>query len=168
MAEPGDAIETAGAPDAGGLAATGRAAQQLREKVLLSWTVSLVRRDGVLKPLVAIGVMAGVLALGAYLYANALLVAVGAVIFFLATADYFFPMRFWLTEEAAFRRTVFGTRFIRWSKIRRCYLDDKGIKLSPLEGRSRSEALRGLFLYFGDNRDELVEAVRNLAPADRA
>jgi hypothetical protein len=136
-------------------------------EVVLSWSVSLAGREGVTKTLGALVVMVGILALGAYLYGNVLLVTVGAVIFFLATAEYFFPMRFWLTEEAAFRRTVFGTKFIRWSRIKHCYLDDKGIKLSPLEGPSRTEAFRGLFLYFGNNRDELVEAVRDLAPGER-
>ncbi len=136
-------------------------------EVVLSWSVSLAGREGLAKTLGALTAMVGVLALGAYLYGNLLLVAVGAAIFFLATAEYFFPMRFWLTEEAAFRRTVFGTRFIRWSKIKHCYLDDKGIKLSPIEEPSRTEAFRGLFLYYGKNRDELVEAVRNLAPRDR-
>ena len=137
------------------------------QDVVLSWSVSLAGREGLAKTLGALTAMVGVLALGAYLYGNVLLVTIGAAIFFLATAEYFFPMRFWLTEEAAFKRTIFGTKFIRWSKIKHCYLDDKGIKLSPLEGPSRAEAFRGLYLYFGDNRDELVEAVRNLAPRDR-
>jgi hypothetical protein len=136
-------------------------------EIVLSWTVSLAGRENLVKTLAALAAMTGVLALGAYLYGNVLLVTIGALIFFLATAEYFFPMRFWLTEEAAFRRTVFGTKFIRWSNIRHCYLDEKGIKLSPLKGPSRMEAFRGLFLYFGKNRDELVEAVRNLAPRDR-
>jgi hypothetical protein len=135
--------------------------------VLLSWTVSLVRKGGLLKPVVALAVIGGILALGAYLYRDALLVLFAATVFFLATADYFFPMRFWLTREAAFRKTFFGTKFIRWTKVKLCYLDDKGIKLSPLEKRSRAEALRGLFLYFGDNRDELVETVRNLTSGNR-
>jgi hypothetical protein len=135
--------------------------------VVISWSVSLAGREGMAKTLGALAAMVGVLVLGACLYRNVLLVTIGAAIFFIATAEYFFPMRFWLTEEAAFRRTIFGTKFIRWSNIKHCYLDEKGIKLSPLEGPSRTEAFRGLFLYFGDNRDELVEAVRNLAPQDR-
>ncbi len=136
-------------------------------EVQLSWSVSLAGCGGVLRPVVVLTVMTCVLALGAYLYGDVVLVSISAGIFFLATADYFIPMRFWLTGEAAYRRTIFGTKFIRWSKVRHCYLDEKGIKLSPLEKPSRVEISRGLFLYFGDNRDELVETVRNLAPRDR-
>ena len=136
-------------------------------EVLMSWKVSLATGDGLFKTIVAITVIAVVLALGAYLYQNALLVILSAMIFFLATADYFFPMRFRLTREAAYRSTLFGTKFIRWSKVKHCYLDEKGIKLSPLEKPSRAESSRGLFLYFGDNRDELVETVRNLSSSDR-
>jgi hypothetical protein len=160
MAKPDKAIETEHAE-------TGTAGEGRADEVLLSWAVSLVRKGGLLKPVVTIALIAAVLILGAYLYRDVLLVAFAAVIFFLATADYFFPMRFWLTREAAYRRTIFGTKFIRWSRVNRCYLEDKGIKLSPLTGPSRAEALRGLFLYFGDNRDELVETVRNLSPSNR-
>ena len=138
-------------------------AGETRRQVLISWKVSLVLKDGLLKPAVAVGVMACVLALGSYLYRDVVLVSISAGIFFLATADYFIPMRFWLTDEAAYRRTIFGTKFMRWSNVKHCYLDGKGIKLSPLSEPSRAEALRGLFLYFGDNRSELVETVRNLA-----
>ena len=138
-----------------------------KQEVLLSWKVSLVGKDGILKPLVAITIIVLVLILGAYLHRDILLVSIAAGIFFLATADYFIPMHFWITGEAAYRRTVFGTKFMRWSNVKHCYLDDKGIKLSPLVNASRAEAFRGLFLYFGDNRDELVETVRNLAPGDR-
>ena len=137
------------------------------QEKLLSWKVGLAGSEGLLKPVVAVALICGVLALGAYLYGDVVLIAVSAGIFFLATADYFIPMHFWLTSEAAYRRTIFGTKFIRWANVKHCYLDDKGIKLSPLEKPSRAEALRGLFLYFGDNRDELVEAVRNLSSADR-
>jgi len=136
-------------------------------EVLMSWRVGLASRDSLLKPLAAVFLMACVLALGAFIYRDVVLVSISAGILFLATADYFIPMRFWITREAAFRRSIFGVKFIRWSNVKHCYLDSRGIKLSPLESQSRSEAFRGLFLYFGDNRDELVETVRNLAPRDR-
>lgn len=161
MARPDNVIEAGVAPKA-----SNREAQQKEEDILLSWSVSLVRKDSLLKPLVAVALIACVLALGAYLYRDALLVCFAGVVFFLATADYFYPMRFWLTREAAYRRTFYGTKFIRWSKVKRCYLEDKGIKLSPFDEPSRAEGVRGLYLYFGDNRDELVETVRTLSSAD--
>ena len=158
MAKQGSAIEPT--------AEDGIAGESGRE-ALLSWSVSLAAKEGMHKLVISLSVIVGVLVLGGYLYRDVLLVSISAGIFFLATADYFIPMKFWLTREAAYRRTIFGTKFIRWSNVKHCYLDDKGIKLSPVAQRSRSEALRGLFLYFGDNRDELVEAVRDLAPSDR-
>jgi hypothetical protein len=139
----------------------------LAPEVLMSWRVSLAARDGLLRPFAALTIIICVLVIGAYMYRDTVLVSVSACILFLATADYFLPMRFWLTREAAFRRTIFGTKFMPWSKVKHCYLDEKGIKLSSLEKQSRSEAMKGLFLYFGDKRNELVEAVRNLAPANR-
>ena len=131
--------------------------------ILLSWRVNLSSRNGFVKSGLALCTMLAILAVGALLYDNLVLVLISAGIFFIATADYFFPMKFWITSEAAYRRTIFGTKFIRWSKVVHCYLDDKGVKLSPLAKPSRAEAFRGLFLYFGDNRNELVETVRNLS-----
>lgn len=136
------------------------------DKTVLSWKVSLVGMDAWYRPLIAVLIVVGVLAMGTYLYGDVILISVSAGILFLATADYFFPMRFQITREAAYRRTIFGTRFIRWTNVKHCYLDEKGIKLSPLEKPSRAEVFRGMFLYFGDSgkkRDELVETVRRLA-----
>lgn len=53
---------------------------------------------------------------------------------------------------------------IKWANVKRCYLDDFGVKLSPLDRVSRVEAFRGVYLRFGDNQNEVIEAVKALRP----
>lgn len=51
---------------------------------------------------------------------------------------------------------------IKWENVKRCYVDDLGVKLSPLDRASRIEAFRGVYLRFGDNQDAVIEAVKSL------
>jgi hypothetical protein len=57
---------------------------------------------------------------------------------------------------------IFKTSEIKWTSVKRCYLDDFGVKLSPLDRKSRLEAFRGVYLRFGDNQNQVIETVKSL------
>ncbi len=82
-----------------------------------------------------------------------------------ALAEFLFPMRFEIGLESAICRTVFKKAEIPWSRVKTCYLDDCGVKLSPLEPGSRLEAYRGVYLRFADNREQVIEAVKAMRAA---
>jgi hypothetical protein len=77
-------------------------------------------------------------------------------------ADFLFPVRYEINERGASVRTLLGRTFIEWERVRKYYLDDHGIKLSPLIKPGRLEAYRGVYLKFGSRRDEITEAVRRI------
>jgi hypothetical protein len=81
-----------------------------------------------------------------------------------ALSDFLFPVTFILTSTQDSARTVFGRRVIEWKSVKKVYVDDRGVKLSPLGTRSRLEAYRGVYLYFGDNREAVLAAVSELRP----
>jgi hypothetical protein len=88
-----------------------------------------------------------------------------ATIMLASTADFIFPVKFRVDADGVECSTVFKRTTIQWSQVRRCYLDDEGVKLSPLAQASRLEAFRGVYLRFNNNRDEVVESVKRLRGA---
>lgn len=77
-------------------------------------------------------------------------------------ADFLFPVTYIISEDKAECRMLFKSAEIRWKNVRRCYLDDFGIKLSPLGRRTRLEAFRGVYLRFSHNDQQVTEAVQSL------
>ena len=79
----------------------------------------------------------------------------------LACAEFFFPIHYRLSSEGIRARNLLSWRKLTWDRVRACYLDQHGIKVSPLGRRSRLETYRGIYLWFGDgNREQVTEAVR--------
>jgi hypothetical protein len=81
-------------------------------------------------------------------------------------ADFLFPVTYTITTTRVTVSTRAGKRIIAWKDVRKCYLDDFGVKLSPLRIQSRLEAYRGVYLRFGDKRKEVIEAVERLRSKD--
>lgn len=77
-------------------------------------------------------------------------------------ADFLFPIRYIITSQSAICLMPFKKAEIRWSDVKRCYLDNMGVKLSPFDRTSRLEAFRGVFLRFSDNKEQVIEVVRSL------
>ncbi|MGC8864059.1 MAG: hypothetical protein ACP5R5_14980 [Armatimonadota bacterium] len=75
-------------------------------------------------------------------------------------ADFLFPVTYEITPKGVVCRMLLKQAEITWPEVRRCYLDDYGIKLSPLERPSRLEAFRGVYLRFAGNKEQVIEAVR--------
>ena len=129
--------------------------------MVLRWQVHLAREQPRKLAVVVAAVSASALLayawVGNVIFAAAMIVAVLG-----ALSDFLFPVTYTLTLTQASASTPVGKRVIAWKDVRKCYLDDFGVKLSSLKRRSRLEAYRGVYLRFGDNREEVLEAVRRL------
>lgn len=130
------------------------------ESVNLTWSVHRLRENPrglvLLVPALALTFWAGASLLGWAIG----LAAVGVLV--AATGDYFFPVRFTLTEKRAVSQCLIARQEIEWVKVKRALLAEDGVKLSPLGFASRLEAFRGVFLRFNNNRDEVLQAVEQL------
>jgi len=128
--------------------------------LVLGWTVHLARLYPT-KLACSIAMIVGVTFVG--YWAVGWLGSIAVLLLMIATlADFLFPMTFELTSEGATCKMLLKSASISWTDVKRCYLDDFGVKLSPLGRRSRLEAFRGVYLRFGDNQDEIIEAVKTL------
>jgi len=132
------------------------------EEIVLRWRVHPAREEP-RKLMVVVGVLAAVAAL-AYFWVGSVFFAVVMVFAVCGMlADFLFPTTYTITKTHVVASTSGITkRVIAWSDVKRCYIDDFGIKLSPLNRKSRLEAYRGVYLRFGDFKDEVVETVKKL------
>ena len=134
------------------------------EKTTLVWKVHLLREHPAKTLLIAPVVLGSLLACY-FIFHNLLPMVVVAFLFMSALAEFLFPIRYELDEKGASSRTLLGRTFIEWDRVKKYYLDDRGIKLSTLEKQGRLEAYRGIYLRFGKNREKVTEAVRRLRDA---
>ncbi len=124
----------------------------------LQWTIHLARRQPARAlaalVIVAAGAWAAAVAfrgLWAGILAAALLVA--------AIGDFLFPVSYILDAEGARARGLVMRRQMAWGRVRRVVRDGLGVKLSPLPRPSRLEAYRGIYLWFENNADEVMEFI---------
>lgn len=87
-----------------------------------------------------------------------------AVIFALTSSlgEFLFPVTYEITPSKVVCKMLFKRLEIKWSQVKKCYLDDEGIKLSTIGRPSRLEAFRGIYLRFNGNRDRVIEAVKQV------
>lgn len=81
------------------------------------------------------------------------------VLLWLATREYWLPMRYYVNEQGAGVRYLGAAFDIAWERVRFVTVMADGVKLSGLPPSSRLEPFRGVFLRFADNREEVLEAI---------
>lgn len=143
---------------------------KIKEEPVLTWSVHLAQ-DSPKRMLIALLCLISTAIAGYFIMsrfgsaAGMLGGAVGAFAILSSLSDYLFPLRYEITRDHATCRRLMGITQIEWKDVKRCYLDDLGIKLSPLIRKSRLEAYRGVYLRFGpDNKDKIIEIVKSLRP----
>ena len=139
------------------------------DETALCWSVHLLRRLPRRLPKIGIAV-AGALVLGLCFFHSLWLALLPVLALVLSLSEYLFPIRYTLTSQSARSQNGLTVLEIRWADVRRAYLTDEGVKLSPLRAKnSRFEALRGVYLRFDDgNREAVIAAIRQLLPREDA
>lgn len=135
--------------------------------MILTWKVHLLR-DNPKKLLLVIPIFMLTMIICYATFHSFFYMAVAALLFIIALNDYLFPVRYEITEHAAASFAVFAKSRIEWGSVRKYYIDDTGIKLSPFENQTRLEAYRGVYLRFGSHKDEVTAAVRRMRDEHRS
>ena len=134
---------------------------------ILAWKVHLLREEPKKALLIAPVVLVG-LVVSYFLFHSLLFPAVAMLMFASALSEYLFPIRYEITSTGATARTMVGRTAVGWDRVKKYYVDDRGIKLSTLPTAGRLESYRGVYLRFGGSRDEVIEAVRRMRDATRS
>lgn len=131
-------------------------------RAVLIWRVHLAADDpGRAVLVVAAACTAAMLCQSLFL--NWLFSAFSCLVLLGATAEFLFPIHFRLDESGAEMRNLHNWRRIAWVDVKKAYLLEDGVKLSPLAVPSRLEHFRGVFLRFGEgegSRESVLTAVK--------
>ncbi len=132
--------------------------EEQANRYALQWKVHLLRRY----PRKAWGAAGAMLIAGMLVAVAFRSVGMGlltVVLLWLATREYWLPVRYTIGEKGAGVR-YFGAVFdITWDRVKYVTVHPDGVKLSPLPPRSRLEPFRGVYLRFADNREQVLEAI---------
>lgn len=135
-----------------------------KDEVVLRWQVHLAKEE----PRKLFVVIAAIVAMAALACVWIGPIGVIATAFMLAGAlsDFLMPTTFVITTTQVSASTIVGKRIMAWKDVKKCYVTDDGVKVSPLPRASRLEAYRGVYLLFGDHKQEVLDAVARLKPND--
>jgi hypothetical protein len=75
-------------------------------------------------------------------------------------ASFFFPTTYELSPNKIKVKFFINTRETEWGKYRSFYVDKNGVLLSPFAKPSRLENFRGIYLRFEQNKDEVVDFIK--------
>lgn len=126
------------------------------------WRVHLARQQPERLPVVLL-VLVGAPVLGLWLMGHWLFALAALWMVFSATADYLLPVRYELNTEGV-RQKGWSPRVMRWEKVKRVVWGEQGVLLSPFAQPSRLDAFRGVFLWYGDQPDEVRAWVERYCP----
>lgn len=140
------------------------------ETDVLEWEVHLARTEPA-----RVAVVAGAALLSAglcfFLFRNWVFAGFCVLALVGATSEFLLPIRYRLDAEGAEMRNLHNWRRIAWTEVKKAYLLEDGIKLSPLGVRTRLEPFRGVFLRFGaepGTQHQVLAAVRRFRDAVRS
>jgi len=139
-------------------------ATTVEDQAVLTWTVHLARTQPA-KAAVSVAFVCATTVLG-WMLVGPFVGGLAAAALTASLADFLLPVRYVISRDKASVKMIGKSLEIKWQDVKRCYLDESGVKLSPLDRVSRLEAFRGVYLRFADNKDEVIEAVKSLRARD--
>jgi len=88
------------------------------------------------------------------------------LVFLISLSPVLFPTRFTLNNNEIKVKRILETKR-SWSRFRGFYWDNNGVQLTTFTHSSRLDAYRGLFLKFSDNKDEVLDFIKeHLTPVN--
>ena len=126
---------------------------------VLEWVSHPARRN--MKVTISVSLFLAVLIFLVYVLTYSIFFTVLAIIILYASlAAFYFPTRYRLDSEKIAVKTMTQTLHKNWSQYRSYYPDKNGVLLSPFVRPSRLENFRGLYIRFGDNREEVTSFIK--------
>ena len=132
----------------------------------LSWVSHpFVRSTG--KSIIAVSAVTVSLFFGAWYMESIVFGALAGLVMFGSLAKFFLPTKYTFDSEGVTVKTTTQTYTRPWSMFRSFYTDKNGVLLSPFIAPSRLENFRGLYITFDNNRDAVLDFVKeHVIPPD--
>jgi len=137
----------------------------LDERGSYRWQVHLMRQHPERLPVVLL-VLIGAPVLGLWLMGHWLFAVAAFWMMFSATADYLLPIRY-EADAVGVRQKGWSPRVMPWQRVKRVVWGEQGVLLSPFAQPSRLDAFRGVFLWYGDQPEQVRALIERYCPASR-
>ncbi len=129
------------------------------DETLLTWSTLPARERPLVAGLVAVFVL--ILAFLVYTWtASWFFVALTFLVLWGSLSQFFVRTKFTFTERKVRVQYIVNKVEKEWSQYRSFYVDKNGVLLSPFLRPSRLENFRGLYVRFADNRDEVLNVIK--------
>jgi len=92
------------------------------------------------------------------------LTAIAAILLLGSLSSFYLPTHYTIDEVGVRVKRVLHNKSLSWSRIRSVADELEGLFVSPFPVKSRLENFRGVFLPYRNNRDRIIELVREYAP----
>ncbi len=122
------------------------------------WQVHLARQQPERLPVLVL-VLVGVPILGAWLMGHWIFGVIALWMLWSATADFLLPIRYEADAEGI-RQRGWSPRVMRWERVKRVVWSEQGVLLSPFAHPTRLNAYRGIFVWYGDQREQVEALIR--------
>jgi hypothetical protein len=100
--------------------------------------------------------------LAAAVFGGHIVFGLASVMILFGSLNPFFSPTSYRLDAAGVEAARWPTRKVRaWSEIRTCFIDRRGVTLSPFVGRNVLEPYRAVRLMFADNRDLVVSTLES-------
>ncbi|MBU1625898.1 hypothetical protein KKB18_00860 [bacterium] len=137
------------------------------QETTLSWRVHPFRESFKISVIV-IAIIAFICSIVYISFGGIFWVVLSFVFLFVSLSSFFFPTTFFLDEKEVKVKRVFSTIKRSWDRFKGFYWDKNGVQLTPFTYPSRLDAYRGLFLKFGNNKDEVINFIKkHLSPVSK-
>lgn len=97
---------------------------------------------------------------GSYILFQLWGLVLGIILIGNAISPYFVATRYEFNDESIVIKGLLTEQKRRWKEFRSFYPDKNGVFLSVFSTPRRLENFRGIYIRFGDKRDEVMEYVR--------
>ena len=77
-----------------------------------------------------------------------------------STTEFWLPIRYVMDQKGASLRCGISVSAIEWADVKRVLIEERAVKLSPLEGDSRLDPFRGIVLRYGEQKDVVVDYIK--------
>lgn len=131
----------------------------------LSWTVWPAGERPLRSAVLIIFLIAVAWAISSWFGAVWILLAM--VILLGSLASYFFPTLYRLGPESVSARGLLSRKKRAWSGLRKYYVGNNGVHLSPYSRPSRLENFRSIYLPFGGKQEEIMHFIREKMNGER-
>ena len=126
---------------------------------VLKWTTHPIKRNLKISVLVVFFLL--LIFVYAYYTTQSYFFTVLSVVIMLGSlSPFFLPTNYELSDDRILVKFLFNNKIKEWREYRSFYVDKNGVLLSPFGTPSRLENFRGLYLRFNQNKEDVVNFVK--------